>query len=310
MRKGNKSHPPVHVCSLSMSVLKEVKKELREVEEKYRSMTQEEQTTDVYINDKLNRLRWTNLSMEYNRFSQLQYVYNRLGDKGANPRFRQVKMKPLFNAWKREVLRQKWREARAALDTAGIQKRLSLRKMNFDNQRAQLAAKALSGLDFLNEPPLAGLVELNDDLNNLLSYQSPQSVSLGFFNQGYDFVTTNGVKTFTDIPTSELSADSENNVNEEIRNRLTSRNVSPPEIEEEKIDEKVDAKEEAEKLPEKVENEQQKTGKTNYIPVIIILVLLVLICAVGGYLAFSGKLEELKATPTPTPTPKKGWFGK
>ena len=308
MRKANKTHPPVHVCSLSMSVLKEVKKELREVEEKYRSMTQEEQTTDVYINDKLNRLRWTNLSMEYNRFSQLQYVYNRLGDKGANPRFRQVKMKPLFNAWKREVLRQKWREAREAIDTAGIQKRLSLRKMNFDSQRAQLAAKALSGLDFLNEPPLAGLVELNEDLNNLLSYQSPQSVSLGFFNQGYDFVTTNGVKTFTDIPTSELSADSENNVNEEIRSRLTSRNLSVPEIEEEKIDAKVDDKEKAEKLPEKAEKAAKSAGSN--IAVIIILVLLVLIVAVGGYLGYSGKFQELLATPTPTPTPKKGWFGK
>ena len=143
-----KGRAPIHVCSLSMSALGNIKKEMRDVDQKYRSLPPQERARDVTLNLTVNRLRWANLALEYNRFTQLQFVYNHLGDKGSSPEMRQVKMRPLFKAWKREVLRQKWQEVREALDSAGIERRFARKKMGFDSQRAELAGRSLSGLKF------------------------------------------------------------------------------------------------------------------------------------------------------------------
>ena len=202
MSRRSKNKAPTHVCSLSMSALNDVQNAMKDVEKDYRT-----QDSDIDVKKQYNVLRWTKLSMEYNRFSQLQFVYNHLGDKGNSPEFRIVRMKPVFRSWKREVLRLKWREVRKALDAAGIEARLSIKKNSFNVQRAKLAERSISALPFLSEAPLSSIIDVRGDIAGLLSFQSPSSVQPGFFNKGYDFVGTEGVKTISDVESDEEGSD-------------------------------------------------------------------------------------------------------
>lgn len=77
---SSKQRSPIHVCSLSLSNLKEVKGKLDEINTQFESMDDVEKQKNETIKYKRNGLLWVELSMEYNRHVQLQYVLEHLGD--------------------------------------------------------------------------------------------------------------------------------------------------------------------------------------------------------------------------------------
>ncbi|EAY22233.1 hypothetical protein TVAG_094080 [Trichomonas vaginalis G3] len=312
-----KGRAPIHVCSLSMSPLTAVQKDMREVEKQYNALTPEQREKDVSMNDKINRLRWVQLSIEYNRQIQLQYVYQHLGDKGNNPRFRQVRMKPLFNAWKREILRQKWLEVRKAVDTKALDQRLTRKFDAFSAQRAELAARSVARCDFLKDPPLKGLIDIADPLAALSAFQTPDSNQTDFYNKGYDFVQSSAVNTISELPTQETNEEPLNN--EEIRQRLKSRGIELPD----KIEEAPPVEEEVASVKKlSTERSKKDSGSSDskkgdsksFIYVILAVVLAVIAVGVVIYItkaraAEARRIAQLKCA-TPTPAPKRGWFGK
>ena len=325
----------MHVCSLSMSPLTTVKNDLKTVEEKYNLLSEEERQNDQLLLWNFNRLRWTELSMEYNRYIQLQYVYSHLGDRGANPKFRQVKMKPLFKAWKREVLRQNWLDVRKVLDTKALNSRLNRKKDSFSAQRSLLAGKSLAKLGFISQPPLCDLVDVLGPLKALDSFQTPEATTLGFVNRELNYAESSAVRTISEAPTTE-TVDEEQELNvEQVRNRLRARGLV---LQQDIIDGKRRAREEKE-LQERLEKERleqeerekeealkekggvvsrltkPKTPQQKTIAAIVgvgLLILIIVVCIFiyikyKRYEAYKLAQEACKNVPRPTPK-KKGWF--
>lgn len=313
-----KGRAPIHVCSLSMSPLTAVQKDMKEVEKQYYALSPEQREKDVAMNDKINRLRWVQLSIEYNRQIQLQYVYQHLGDKGNNPRFRQVRMKPLFKAWKREILRQKWQEVRKAVDTKALDQRLTRKFDAFSAQRAELAARSIARGNYMEDPPLKGLIDFAGPLAALNAFQTPESNQTDFYNKGYDYIQSSAVNTISEIPTTEAGIEDPIG-NEEIKQRLMSRGLK---IQDELV-EMPDAEEEIKKNQEMQRERAQKKdsgssdnksgGSKTFIFILIIVGIAIAAAAAFIFISRSRaearRIAELKCQ-TPTPAPKKGWLRK
>lgn len=303
------SRSPIHVCSLSMSPLTNVRKELARALEELTTHDSEE-TADPLNNPvtyDVNRLRWVELSIEYNRQVQLQSVFQQLGNKGNSPRFRAVRMKPLFNAWKREILRANWRDVREALDSKALGQRLDNKKEKFAEQRAELTARSFAQKDTVKEPEISGLVNYKHALEILDSFQTPASVRPGFDNQFLDYCASSAVTTISEVPPSTADEDW-------APGSIKSRGLDGDSL----IDDEVPLKSAAERSATALEN-QKATNKSNSLKTTIIVVA-VLIAIIAVFLILTkgfglgGDSDLAKgacpdATPVPScATPKKGWF--
>lgn len=303
-----------------MSELNRSKEDLTHVNTMYDELSPEEQKTNTEINRKLNKLRWVNLSMEYNRQTQLQYVFQHLGDKGSNPRLRSVRMKPMFSAWKREILRQKWREVSEAINSENVHKRLDKKFDSFAQQRATLSARNMEKSNVLLNPPVLDLLDMQDQLNFIDSFQTKESQKAEFFSQGIDFLQSSACKTITEIPETE---DNDPIGGGDVQSRLRSRGLN---LEEDKPQKLLSGAERALRQYQDHDLKQKSSGLTKTILIIVaaIVAIALIIFLIKGKSVFntpSTPAECLvtntpkpkptrtpKVTPTPTPTPKKGWF--
>ena len=323
----------MHVCSLSMSPLTVVRNDLKTVEEKYNLLSEEERQKDQLLLCHFNRLRWTELSMEYNRYIQLQYVYEHLGDKGEHPKFRQVKMRPLFRAWKREVLRQNWLDIRKGLDAIALNSRMDRKKDSFSAQRSLLAGKSLAKLGFVNQPPLADLVDVMGPLAVLDAFQTPEATNLGFANKQIDYCASTAVRTISEAPTTETVDETEELNVEAVRQRLRKRGLVLQEdiidgkrkrlAEEARLEQERALAEEQEKEKEalkersvlsKITKPTTPKQKGIMAAVIVIFFIVVALLCFFIYIKYKRyeayKIAQEACKNVPRPTPKKSWFGK
>ena len=307
-----------------MSQLTAIQRELKEKLDHYTSLSEAERTQDKQLNDELNQLRWLELSMSYNRQTQLQFVLHHLGDKGSNPKFRQVQMRPLFSAWKREILRLRWRDVNDIISNQAYGVTLQKRFDQFTNQRTQLTAKNIKNYNFVNNKPILDLIAIDDPFENLNCFQTKEAQSDEFYQQGLNYLASSAVKTFSTLPTEE-TLDENREQNEELRRRLIARGLILDDEPQEKL---LSASERAYMSSQK----EDVKKKSNALTITIIIVVLLIICVLIGLYISKMKADEalriqqeqcystitptprptrtpkVKATPTPTPTPKKGWF--
>jgi hypothetical protein len=291
-----------------MSPLATVRAELKAAEEKFNLLTEEERQNDELLCCSVARLRWTELSMEYNRNQQLKYVYSQLGDKAANPKFRQMKIRSLFGAWKREVLRQKWMDVKRVLDGNDFNKRIEKKHERFSEQRALIAGRAIAQLDFVKNPPVADLIQIDDPLESLHCFQIPSECT-EFADHMHDYLESSAVKTITEIPSEDETHEL---IDESIRQRLKERGLALQDeiIEERKRKEEEIIQEQARRKREEEEKAKPKSNLT--IPIIIILIIVAVIAVfiyVKSKQATARKLAE-EACKNAAKNAKKGWFGK
>ena len=319
---------PVHVCSLSMSPLTAVQRELKDKLDHYSRLSEDERTHDKQLNDEINQLRWVELSMQYNRQTQLQFVLQHLGDKGSNPAFRQAQMRPLFSAWKREVLRQRWHEINEIISNQAYGVRLQKRFDQFANQRTTLAAKNIKNCNFITNKPLLDLINIDDPFENLQSFQTKEAQSAEFYDEGLNYLASSAVKTFSTLPTEETLEENKDKMDEELRQRLIARGlILDDDMPQEKL---LSASERA------VRSHRQEDikKKSNALKItIIVVIILIIIIFIAIFISKRNAAEALRIqqeqcystyTPTPkptktprptktpkytpTPTPKKAWF--
>ncbi|EAY00735.1 hypothetical protein TVAG_085690 [Trichomonas vaginalis G3] len=157
------------------------------------------------IKYKRNGLLWVELSMEYNRHVQLQYVLEHLGDKGSNPKLRKIKMSPVFSWWKREMLRQRWREINETLHYNDVTKKIEAKYSDFANERAEEASKQMNSLQTLQNPPIKDLVSLEalSDLNSFVIPHVAITSNLSGFNDA-DYCQSTIVDEITGVSESEI----------------------------------------------------------------------------------------------------------
>ena len=296
----------MHVCTLSMSPLTTVRADLKAAEKKFGLLSEEERLKDELLCCSVMRLRWTELSMEYNRNIQLKYVYSQLGDKGTNPKFRQLKVRSVFAAWKRELLRQKWLDVRKVLDSNSIGKRMNKKMETFKEQRSLLAGRSLAGLSFVNQPPIADLVPFDDPIESLFAFRIPSTLQI-MPNQDHEYLESSAVKTISEVPTEDDSIEA---IDESIKQRLRQRGLN---LQDDIIEERK-KKEEEERIVEQARRreEEKKNQKKDYtIPIIIVLVLLLI---VGIFVFTKVKQEHARKLAEEAcknaQAKKKGWFGK
>ena len=305
---------PIHVCSLSTSSLTIIKKQLEEEEAQYSKLSPNNQVDQMR---KLDKLRWVQLSMAYYRQVQLQNVFQHLGDKGNNPRFRAVRMRPLFQQWKREVLRQNWEQLRSSLDLKALRRRLEQKKDFFSSQRTELTSRFVANNPKINNPPLECLIPINGPLKDLLSFQTPNSNRPGFYNKGYDYCASDAVKTLSEVPEDE-GQDDWYQKEESIKSRSIPLNLeSDDEIPIESSNnskqpsvKSISNQKPIEKPQEKVEpiqkqpiNTEIKKSENNFNLYIIILIGLIFAILIFFILNKSNSINKPISTPIPTPIP-------
>jgi hypothetical protein len=317
---------PIHVCSLSLSPLNEVQNKLKDKLAQYERLNDEERTHDKDLNDEINQLRWVELAMQFNRQTKLQSVLQHLGDKGSNPSLRQVKVRPVFNAWKREILRQRWQEVVGLTSNQALASRLTKRFETFSNQRSQVAAKSITNLNLITDKPIIDLLGIDEACDALDSFQTKESQKQENVDEGFDYIASSAVATITELPTAETfdSEKPKEGIDDEIKQRLKSRGL---EIEEEEEPKRImSASERAARNLKREEVKEKSNGLK--ITIIIVVLLIIGICAfifISKRSSNEMKIQQEqcytatptptpkptkapKVKPTPTPTPKKGWF--
>ena len=220
MSKKLQRKSPIHVCSLSLSELTRASKELQEVTDLFNTMTDEDHEKDPSVKNNLQRLRCLNLSMEYNRQTQLQYVLNHLGNKEALPKIRPMKMRPVFRAWKREILRQRWQQINGILTLEYYQNEIGKKKQTFAEQRAQVSSKQINA-QLLPTVPITDLIPVSG-LECIDNFQLPSDQKI-IAAEEVDYRGTSAVKTFTQYPTTEEG----NELSPELLERLRARGIHP-----------------------------------------------------------------------------------
>jgi len=307
MSKRATGSSPIHVCTLTLSPLNVVKQQLEDEEHSFSRLQKSEQTEDMVR--KMDRLRWVKLSMSYYRQVQLQNVFQHLGDKGANPKFRAVRMRPLFNQWKREILRQNWEQLRGALDVRSLTKRLEDKKEYFAGQRTELTSRYITNLPKVTNPPLQCLVDIDGPLRELLSFQTPNSNRPGFYNQGYEYCASDAVKTLSEVPEDDgqeewyagvksrgLDFEPEPEPSVSSKKSVPS-SAPPPKVVQPPVSQR---KVEPSKIPEST---PQKGSNNTMMIVLISVIVLIIAFIVMANISSTPAIPKPTPTPIPTPTP-------
>jgi hypothetical protein len=300
------SNPPIHVCSLSMSPLTEAKRNLEVITAKYEMMNPEERTNDEMINNQVNRARWVELAIEYNRNIQIQYVYQHLGDKGTKPEFRQLKIKNALKNWKRELLRLKWKDAANNLNAKSNEKSINKKKENFSFQRSEIAGKSFAYGTSFDPELLNGLLDVDSSIEELFGFQMPQLNTSIPVHDNIEFESSGACTEFSTIPPTEEDESHNQDYVNKFKKRF--REIGDDKAKTVKGEKGRKGKGEQEFAVRKRGIESDKKGKS-VVPIIAIISIILLITA---FLFYKFDLMEYITLPkpTPTPVPKKGWFSK
>ena len=286
-----------------MSPLTTVRTELKAAEKKFELLSEEERAKDELLCCSVMRLRWTELSMEYNRNIQLKYVYSQLGDKASNPKFRQVKIRSVLGSWKRELLRQKWYDVRNMLNANALGKRMDKKIETFKEQRSLIAGRSIASLGFVSQPLITELIPYEDPLECILAFGMPSTMHF-VPDRNYEYLESSAVKTISEVPTDDESIEA---IDEVVKQRLRQRGIN---LQDDIIAERKKKEEEriTEQAKRKEEVEKKKNGN------ILIIIGLVLLAIIGIIVFVKFKRESARklaeeACKNAKPS-KKGLFGK
>ena len=201
--KESKRH--LHVCSLSLSALNEVKSELQEHETTMDSLSPEERIHAKDLELKVNALRWIELAMEINRHEQLLNIHKSNSDKSTNPEFRKIKIRPYLNYWRVQNLRSKWLELNKAISVIAAQQRIEFKAKQFQQQRAEKTKRSiidnLVSFDDLTK-------ELSYDehaIDPLQSFVTPSSTNPSTQNKDFNYCLSDDIEEWSD--TGDLNED-------------------------------------------------------------------------------------------------------
>jgi len=186
---------PIHVCSLSMSALREVDQLINECTKTIDQLDNEEKLKADEQFSRLNKFRWAQLAMQYNQHKQLQYIYQQMGDKSSHPEFRQIKMKPIFNFWRKQIMRDNWLQLHKAICMQAAEKKIQNKADYFVKQRSLIAAKSFKDSIDLYSVPI-GLVDLSP-LDYLMSFRRPRSCGLNFENMECNLEDSDAIQDFS-----------------------------------------------------------------------------------------------------------------
>lgn len=215
--------PKVHVCSLSLSALRTVSRDLDNFMRQYNASAGISPQEKTRMGFELQRLRWCQLSMEYNQHQQLQYIYQFNGDKAANPEFRKIKLRSVFRFWKREKLRSIWKQVHEEVLKKNIDSRVNNKNDYFMRQRALLSARSfVKGLNFYTVP-VEDLVPI-DLIKAIDCFQCPESANFGWENRERGFCESDAVKDFSSDNETETTM---NTFEMNYREQFISRAVAP-----------------------------------------------------------------------------------
>jgi len=179
----------LHVCSLSLTVLSKIHNRLSE-------LTDENDVGQKY------RLYWIDIAMRYNQQQKLQFVYNHLGSKGHDPRFRLIRMRPAFNEWVRQSKRAEWKDISETMIHKNIQMQIKERKKVLVAQRSELAARHFARSDIAMFSPLKALFhQENEVLKTLEDFVDPHLDELE--ENSVDFCSSSAMKTLSDVSFEE-----------------------------------------------------------------------------------------------------------
>lgn len=284
----------VHVCSLQTSAIKKIAQQAVEEAENGDMVT-------AY------RLKWLNVAMEYNRQKQMQYVFANLGSKGKSPAFRAIRMRPFWHMWRKESLRIDWNEIRENIDRKMMIQDLSETTRYFESQRIELACRAFAQSPAILQLPLADIVN-SKKVKELYTFQTPGSVRPGYYNQGYNYVESAALSTFSDVSDSEPQTESvdpwDRPLEEEFVELAEERGfIEQQKQAEQKVEDRdvpIDEPEEkVENKSENIQNEQvekkeepieksakpQSSKKKNVLYIIIALIAIAILCA-ASFIAY------------------------
>ena len=305
-RQPKKHDRPLHVCSLSLSALKEVERDLEDAQTTIDSLGPEEHFKARGLFLELNRLRWIQLSMQFNQHTQLQYIHQQNSDKSSNPKFRQILMRPLFNFWKEELIRDNWIQLHKSILEKAAEQRIFARADHFQRQRTILTSKHYSmkydEFDKLTKE-LLGPIEFSQ----IDSFMTPRSANPRFQNLNHNYCSSDALGEWSDISEEEDEEEEEYDINGNIEKReinietnekqddeqIDSKHIEPEsdkEINEIIENEKTKhQKEESDRTLPIAENEtiKEQTKKKRISPIFIILIsVLLTIAIIGVYLFF------------------------
>ena len=317
-RQPKKHDRPLHVCSLSMSALKVVEQELENSQKTLDSMAPEDRFKARGLFMELNQLRWIQLCMQYNQHTQLQYIHDQNSDKSSNPKFRQILMRPLFNFWKQEYMRDNWMQLHRAIFDLAAEQRINARADHFQRQRTALSSNRFSR-KFDNFDKLTAELLENNQLDAIDAFMLPSSTNLKLFNQDRNYCSSDAIEMWSDEEeeeeeeynenkeetnkdenAAENEADEDNQKKEEEEKAEAKEREVEIDEDDEPIDTKEDDKEDkepeepiqAEAVQEKEEpiKEQTEKKKKSFSPLIlIILALLITVVIVAALLYFRSK---------------------
>lgn len=314
--------PPVHVCSLSMSPLTEAQKDLAAITAKYEKLSPEQRDADEVLNCQINRARWVELAIEYNRNKQLQNVYKHLGDKATNPEFRNFKLRKVIKDWKRELLRSKWQEVAQVINLGKQEKKISEKKDVFTLQRAQLSAKAFATKLPIDQDIFVGILGANQSVEELFSFVTPEAMASTFRNaEELNFMASEACTDISTVPETQEEESNNPEFIEEMKRRIQKKQEEEQKIVEEEKAMQIEAEksfrrralnEEYAGRPQDEENTENKNEaqppKSNNVIIIAVIAIIVLLIAAFIFFRTRSNATKLVCKATPTPKPKKGWF--
>ena len=297
-----------------MSALKVVEEELENSQKTLDSMAPEDRFKARGLFMELNQLRWIQLCMQYNQHTQLQYIHDQNSDKSSNPKFRQILMRPLFNFWRQEYMRDHWLELQRAIFEKAAEQRINARADHFQRQRTTLSSNRFSRR-FDNFDKLTAELLAKTPLELLDAFMLPSSSDLKSFNKDRNYCSSDAIEMWSDEEEEEEEEYNENkqeeeekgedNENKDESNKENEEQAKEREVEIDEDDELIDTKDEEEKkeheepiqveaIEEKVEdNTKENAKKRNRLsPLLyIILALIVIIIIVGLVFYFKSKQQ-------------------
>lgn len=186
----------MHVCSLSLSPMRKIEEALKEAER-----TQDDELK--------NRMLWLQVSMEFNRTKQIQYIFQHLSSKKNSPKFRVIRLNAFWHKWKREALRLDWGFLRDLVDRKSIDLSLEERHEYFNSQRVELAARTFMNRNEIKNPRLCDILNIKP-VESIYSFSTPGSNRPGYYNAGYNYIESAALTTLSDVSISSSETEDVN----------------------------------------------------------------------------------------------------
>ena len=227
---SKESQRHLHVCSLSLSALNEVKGELQEHETTMDSLSPEERIHAKDLELKVNALRWIELAMEINRHEQLQNIHKSNSDKSTSPMFRKIKIRPYLNYWRVQNTRSKWLELNRAISVIAAQQRIEYKSKQFQMQRAEKTRKSIIENIISFDDLTKELAFDGEAIDALSAFATPSSTNPTTQNKDHDYCLSDDIEEWSDTgdlnedELAELEGDDE--IKDTIRAEFTKRAIN------------------------------------------------------------------------------------